>query len=124
MNKYIKLFLKYSMLFSYGGMIYMCMELIVRHRTHYTMAFCGGLAFVLIGILNNVISWDMSFIKQCLISGFLIVTPLEYLFGILFNQDYSIWCYLDMPLQFQGHICLPFTILWCFISIICHNCND
>lgn len=124
MNKFIKLFFKYSILFSYGGMIYMCLELLFRHKTHYTMAFCGGFAFVIIGCINNVISWDISLVKQCLIGGICVITPLEYLFGILFNQDYSIWCYKDIILNYQGQICIPFTILWCFVSIIAIFLDD
>lgn len=123
-DKIIKLIFKYSLLFSYGGMVYMCLELLFRGRTDPTMAFCGGLAFIIIGGLNNFIPWEMSFIKQCLIGGVLVITPLEYIFGILFNQDYSIWDYRMLPFNLQGHICLYFTILWCFISIIAILADD
>ena len=124
MNKYIKSFFKYSMLFAYGGIIYMTLEMLFRGHTDYYMSLCGGLAFILIGGLNNFIPWSMSFIKQCLIGGLCIITPLEYLFGILINQDYSIWDYREMPLNFNGQICAPFTILWCFLSVIAIVLDD
>lgn len=123
-EKIIKLVFKYSLLFSYGGMVYMCLELLFRGRTDPIMAFCGGLCFICIGGINNFIPWEMSFIKQCFIGGFLIVTPIEYIFGILFNQDYHIWNYCSTPLNFQGQICLPFTLLWCIISIIAIVADD
>lgn len=124
MNKYIKLFLKYSMLFSYGGMLYMTLEMLFRQRTAYSMGIVGGLAFIIIGCLNNIIPWSMSLIKQCLIGGICVITPFEYLFGILVNKDYSIWDYRLTPLNFQGQICVPFTILWCFVSLIAIILDD
>lgn len=117
-TKHIKLFFKYSILFSYGGFVYMILELLFRHRTHYTMAFLGGLCFIFLDAINELISWSTPLILQGIIGGCLIVTPLEYLFGVYFNKDFSIWCYTNMPFNFQGQICLPFTILWCFVSII------
>ena len=124
MNKYIKSFLKYSMLFAYGGMIYMTLEEIFRQRTAYSMGICGGLAFIIIGCLNNVIPWSMSLIKQCLIGGICIVTPLELIFGELFNRTYEIWDYRAIPLNFDGQICVPFTILWCFVSLVAIILDD
>ena len=112
------------MLFAYGGILYMTLEMLFRGHTDYYMSICGGFAFVLIGGLNNFIPWNMSFIKQCLIGGLCIITPLEYLFGILINQDYSIWDYRGIPLNLNGQICVPFTILWCFLSIIAIVLDD
>lgn len=112
-----KLLLKYSILFSYGGMLYMILELIVRGRTHYLMSFCGGLCFVLIGMINEFISWDMSLTKQAIIGGIFIITPVELLFGILFNNTYDIWDYRNLKLNFLGQISLEYSILWCFVAI-------
>ena len=36
----------------------------------------------------------------------------------LVNQDLSIWNYSNMPLNIDGQICLPFTLIWCVISVI------
>ena len=124
MNKNIKLFLKYSMLFTYGGMVYMTLEEIFRQRTAYSMGVCGGLAFIIIGCLNNVIPWSMSLLKQCLIGGICIVTPLEFIFGELINRTYEIWDYRAMPLNFDGQICVQFTILWCFVSLVAIILDD
>ncbi len=125
MNKYIKLFLKYSMLFSYGGIVYMTLEEIFRQRTAYSMAICGGLAFIIIGCLNNIIPWSMSLVKQCLIGGICVVTPLELIFGLIVNQNHAVWDYREVPLSFfDGQICVPFTILWCFISLIAIVVDD
>ena len=87
MNKYIKLFLKYSMLFAYGGMLYMTLEEIFRQRTAYSMGICGGLAFIIIGCLNNIIPWSMSLIKQCLIVCICVVTPVELILVFIVKQN-------------------------------------
>ena len=112
------------MLFAYGGMIYMTLEEIFRQRTAYSMGICGGLAFIIIGCLNDVIPWSMSLIKQCLIGGICIVTPLEFSFGELFNRTYEIWDYRAISLNFDGQICVPFTILWCFVSLVAIILDD
>lgn len=124
MSNMIYKFLKYSILFFYGGGCYICLELLFRGRSDVTMFFCGAISFVLIGLLNNFISWDMSLAKQGLIGGLFIVTPLEYLFGIIFNQDYHIWDYREQFLNLNGQICIGFSILWCLISIICVIIDD
>lgn len=124
MRKYIKSIIKYFMLFCCGGMTYMTIEMVYRGYSDYTMAVLGGMAFAFIGCINNFIPWKMSLINQCLVGGILIVTPLEYLFGILFNQTYTIWDYRNIPLNIDGQICLPFTLIWCLLSIVAIVLDD
>ena len=124
MRKYIKSFVKYFMLFCCGGMTYMTIEMVYRGYSDYTMAVLGGMAFVFIGCINNFIPWEMSLVNQCLIGGILIVTPLEYLFGVLFNQAYTIWDYRNVPLNIDGQICLPFSLIWCLLSIVAIVIDD
>lgn len=122
MNKFVKTLidqlLKYSILFSYGGMAYMILELLFRGKTHYLMSFCGGLCFVLIGIINEFIPWKTPLWLQSIIGGLLIVTPIELVFGILFNSDYSIWDYRNLKYNFLGQISLSYSVLWCFVSLL------
>lgn len=117
MKRILKLLLKYSVLFSYGGMLYVCIELMFRGRSDITMMFCGAISFVLIGLLNQIIPWKMSLLVQSIICGFLIVTPIEYLFGILFNSNFTIWDYRMQPFNVGGQICLLFSVLWCLLSV-------
>lgn len=124
MNKILKILLKYSVLLSYGGMIYVCLELLFRGKSDVSMMFCGGLSFVFIGAINNVISWKMPLWIQSILGGFLVVTPLEYIFGILFNQDYTVWDYRTQFLNVNGQICLLFSLLWCIISIVAIILDD
>lgn len=52
---------------------------------------------------------------------FLIPTIVEFMSGALLNRFFQRkwWDYTDMPLQFCGHICLPFSICWLFLSYAC-----
>lgn len=117
MKNTLKSLLKYSVLLSYGGMLYVCIELLFRGRSDISMMFCGGLSFVFIGLINNIIPWEMPLWIQSIIGGFLVVTPLEYIFGLLFNQDFTVWDYRMQPFNINGQVCLLFSLLWCVISI-------
>lgn len=123
LSKTIKLFMKYSLLFSYGGFIYICLELLFRHRTSVEMLFAGGLSFIIIGALNEFISWDMPLVFQSLIGG-IIITIIELIFGVLFNQDFHIWDYRNIPLNYMGQICVPFSLLWCLLSVVAIILDD
>lgn len=118
MKIFLKTLFKYSVLMAYGGFIYICIELFFRGRSDVTMMFCGGISFIMLGLLNEIIPWEMQLWKQALIGGFCIVTVLEYIFGIVFNQDYHIWDYRGEILNINGQVCLLFSCVWCLISII------
>ena len=46
-------------LITIGGLIYSLIEIIYRGYTHWSMVIVGGLAFYLIGRINEHIEWDM-----------------------------------------------------------------
>lgn len=121
----IKQWLKIFILFLIGGFIYVAIELGFRRHSHWTMFLLGGLCFILIGGLNNYIPWEMSLIKQGLI-GALIVTSLEFIFGLIFNLYFNlgIWDYSNMPFNILGQICLPFSIAWFFLSLVAIFIDD
>lgn len=52
---------------------------------------------------------------------FFIPTLVEYASGYLLQKlfHHKWWDYSDMPLQLQGHICLPFSLCWIVLSFIC-----
>ena len=121
----IKQWLKIFILFLIGGFIYIAIELGFRGHSHWTMFLLGGLCFILIGGLNNYIPWEMSIIKQGVI-GALIVTSLEFIFGLVLNLylNLGIWDYSNMPFNILGQICLPFSIAWFFLSLIAIFVDD
>lgn len=105
-------------LISIGGLLYMVIELLFRGRTHWTMFIVGGMCFYFIGLINEIIPWGMPLFWQCLI-GAAIVTIMEFVSGCIINLalGWAVWDYSGMPLNILGQVCLPFSIIWCFLSL-------
>ena len=109
--------LKYIFLFIFGGFAYILIELLWRGRTHWTMFILGGIAFVSVGLLNNILPWEMNFETQATI-GATIITVLEFITGVIVNIIFkmNVWNYSTIPLNFMGQVCLPFSLLWLLLS--------
>ena len=118
-KRIIKLIIKYAMLFIIGGLVYMSLELLWRGYTHWTMGVLGGICFICLGLINEILSWETPLVLQMLI-GCVIITILEFISGCILNLwlKLNIWDYSNLPLNLLGQICLPFSILWYFISAI------
>lgn len=108
--------IKPPVLFTIGGLLYILIEILWRDRTHWTMFIVGGICFVLVGLINEIFTWDMPLIQQQAISA-VMITVAELLAGLLINCNYAIWDYRNIPLNIMGQICLPYTILWFFLSL-------
>ena len=108
-----------------GGLLYVLIELAFRGRSHWTMFIVGGLCFWLIGLINEVLPWEMPFWKQCII-GAVIVTAVEFLAGCIINLGlgWNVWDYSNLPLNLLGQICLPFSLLWILISAVAVVLDD
>ena len=121
----MKSFLKHLILFIIGGIIYILIELGFRGHTALSMFFLGGLCFVLIGLINEAIPWNMGIIWQGII-GSGIVTSLELVSGLILNVylKLNIWDYSNLPFNFMGQICLYFSIAWIFLSLVAIVLDD
>lgn len=62
--------LKYIFLFLTGGLLYNMLELALRGWTHWTMFILGGICFLCLGLINEVMPWDTPFLKQVLIGRY------------------------------------------------------
>lgn len=122
----IKKILKPIILFSIGGTVYVFMELSFRGRSHIAMFFVGGLAFLMIGFINEIKPLKNLPLFNQSILGSLIVTFLELIFGYLLNivLKLDVWDYSNLPFNFHGQICLPFSILWIFVSLFAIVLDD
>lgn len=112
----IKRIAKSYFLFMVGGSTYVLIELVYRARTHFSMYILGGLCFILIGLLNEVM--NVSIITQMVFSAIIIVL-LEYATGYIVNIQlgYNVWDYSEMPYNLHGQICLLFFNLWFLLSL-------
>ena len=123
--KIVKTILKLIILFIIGGTIYVSLELLFRGRSHISMFILGGFCFVLIGGINNYISWEMPLILQMII-GAVVITTLEFITGYIVNikLGLNVWDYSNQPLNIKGQICLSFSFLWMLISLIAIVLDD
>lgn len=124
-----KLF-KPIILFLIGGGIYISIEVLYRcimnrPDTHWSMFVLGGLAFILIGAINEYVAWETPFWIQDF-AGTAIVLLLEFIFGCVLNLwlGIGVWDYSKLPLNVLGQICLPFALIWCVLVAIAIVLDD
>ena len=112
----IKLFTKYLALFFIGGTIYVSIEHIWRGWSHWTMFILGGICFIALGLINEILDWDTPMILQMAI-GCVIITTLEFITGCVVNLGlgWDVWDYSQYPL---GQISVRSSVLWYFLSAV------
>ena len=107
---------KNAFLFTVGGGTYVALELLYRGRSHWTMFVLSGGCFLAIGQLGREKPRLPLFLRAVLGSG--ICTAGELLTGLLFNRSYTVWDYRQLPANYRGQICLPFSLLWVPLSAL------
>lgn len=121
----LKYLLKEFILFLIGGGIYYLFEILWRGYSHWTMFILGGICFVIIGLLNEQYDYNMPLVEQ-MFSSMIIVTTLEFISGVILNiiLKLNIWDYSNLPFNLFGQICIPFMIIWFFLSPIAIVVDD
>lgn len=109
---------KYLALTSVGGLLYVVLELVWRGRSHWTMFLLGGICFVALGLINEILPWSMVLWKQILI-GMATITVLEFLTGCAVNLwlGWNVWNYNGLPGNILGQICPQYCLLWLPVSL-------
>jgi hypothetical protein len=105
-------------LFLAGGTIYPSLEILCRGKTDFSMALAGGICLCLIdGVCNSRLRMRPLAVKCFAGSG--IITSVEFATGILVNLvlKLNVWDYSQLPMNILGQICLPFSLLWFFLTI-------
>ena len=120
-----KMLLKLATLFVIGGTIYVIIELLYRGYSHISMFVLGGLAFVLIGAINECFLWETPFWLQCIV-GTVIILILEFIFGCILNLwlKLNIWDYSNVPFNILGQVCLPFAFAWLGLTAVAIVLDD
>lgn len=113
-----KLLNKYITLFGVGGLLYVLLELLWRYWSHWTMFALGGTCFVALGLINEILPWEMPLWQQMLL-GACIVTALEFLTGCIINLwlGWGVWDYSGLPGNILGQICPQYCLLWIPVSL-------
>ena len=96
-----------------GGSGYVGLELLWRGRSHGSMFLAGGSCFLLLGRLCRK---GLGLPAKALL-GSGVITAVELLTGLMFNQNYRIWDYRSLPANFQGQICLGYSLLWMPVAL-------
>ena len=109
---------KYIILFGLGGFGYGLIAVLWRGYSHPTMVVAGGLCFVAFYLIGLRLS-HLPLLYRCVLAS-LAVTAIELVFGVIFNLflKMKVWDYSNIPLNLFGQVCLLFTVLWGFLSLI------
>ena len=110
---------KYKFLFFVGATIYVIIEKLYRGHSHWTMFLLGGICFIALGLINEVIPWDMPLLLQMFIGG-MIITVLEFITGCVVNLwlGWNVWDYSELPFNLWGQISLFSSIVWVGLSLV------
>lgn len=111
---------KSILLFLVGYCTYISIEVTYRNISYPIMGICGGLAILLLDKINDNISWNVDLCLQGL-CGSALITFFELIIGEIALHTSLLpvmWDYSNVPINFDGVICLPFSIVWFFLSIL------
>jgi len=113
-----------TMLFSVGGLAYGAIELLWRHKTHWTMIITGGICFIALFRIFLKLK-NIRTIFKCII-GSGVITAIEFLVGCIVNLQFkmNVWDYSGIPLNLLGQICPVYSLLWGVLTLpILFACN-
>lgn len=113
-----KYLIQFIILFAIFGLVYYCIEFIFKYPrpTHWTMFGVGGFLGYCVGLINNILPWDMPFWQQCLYGGGFI-TLIEGVSGLILNNllGLNIWHYTQYTF-FWGQCSWIFTAIWIVLA--------
>lgn len=116
---------KWAVLALVGGIIYGLIECVSRGYTHWSMIILGGICFVAVGLLNEVIPWEMPLVAQML-CGCIIITTLEFVTGYIVNirLGWAMWDYSEEWGNLLGQICPLYSFYWFLLSAVAIVLDD
>lgn len=106
-----------AVIFVFGAINYMAIEILWRGYTHWTMAVAGGLCAMLIYVFNLEFG-NVHLLYKCLV-GAVIITSVELVTGLIVNMTlkWNVWDYSDRAFNFLGQICPLYFMLWFLLCI-------
>ena len=118
-ERYLRKFVRLMTLWLWGGFVYYCIELLYRGYSHPSMFITGGVAFLVVGGLNNYIPWWLGFVWQCVIGG-IAITFIELIAGLIVNiwLGLGVWDYSDLRFNLWGQVVPIFTLAWMVLCVI------
>ena len=84
------------------------MEVFLDTTSHWSMFLAGGLC----GTIGKLLLLcGMPYVVYAVLFG-LAIGVVEYVFGKVFNADFSIWDYRNKRYNIDGQVCLQFMLIW------------
>jgi uncharacterized membrane protein len=108
--------------FCWGGTVYVGLEVLFRRRSHGSMFFAGGMVVLLLNQFRKSLQ-RLGPLRRAL-AGTGIITAVELVTGLIWNRDHRIWDYRQIPMNYRGQICLPFSLLWAPLSLAALHLTD
>ena len=105
------------LMFVCGGFLYVSLELLWRHHSHWSMFFVGGLCVALIDGINEKLKRGTPLWVRCTL-GAAVITAVEFLSGCVLNlwAKWNVWDYSALCPNLMGQVCLLYTVFWFFLS--------
>lgn len=123
----MKHFYKSLFLFFVGFTAYLAIEVCFKSAmshgglgcSHPLCGIMGGLSFLIFDQFNNELSWHLDLLLQGML-GACVVTLLELTVGLWdkYFLHIGMWDYSGIPFNYQGVICLPFSLIWIGVAMI------
>lgn len=118
-NRNLKLvkILWYAAVAIFGGLYYVCLELLWRGYSHWTMIAVGGAAILcMYAVFDENIRIPGA--VKCLISA-AAVCFIEFVSGCIINLwlGFAVWDYSTQSLNLLGQVCPLFFCVWFILSI-------
>ena len=104
----------------FGGCLYVSIEYLFRGFSSPIMFLLAFFVSQLLMILNDTILTYDDYYEVQVIYGTIICVIFEWLFGVLFNSNFNIWDYRNLPFTFHflnDQVNLIFCLAWLFICM-------
>ena len=115
----MKKLLKIIAVGTFGAVCYGCIEVIKRGFSHISMGLLAAVSMIVIHELNGEHRSGRMMLIYALIISMLFITSGELLTGEILNRHLGmkIWNYQRLPLNFDGQICLRYSLAWLMLSL-------
>ncbi len=109
----LKKMMKRFLLMASGGSVYVGIELLWRHYSHWSMFLVSGICFVILFELYTGKNKDLTIPEKCVIGSF-IITAVEFAAGCIVNLwlGLEVWNYSNLPFNLFGQVCVMYSTLW------------
>lgn len=110
---------KHTILFLLGGCMYLAIELAWRGYSHPSMFVLGGICFVIVGLINQVLPRNTGLFWQSII-GASFITAAELVTGLIVNRwlGLQVWDYSHLPYNLFGQVSLRYFFLWIVLAAV------